>query len=212
MCSITHSFWQTMESKLKLFIIFLVFLGLFITVWKANEQKKTRSKAMQTARLSFSTPNVNVGVLQEIPVSILIDSPTTAVAGFDVIINYPADKLAVQTVHAATFLPVVLVPPQTTSGTTRIVLASKPGQAKEGSGILVTLTFKTLTRGQATVVIDPKTKLALVGQSQNALGELNSLTLSIDSAPIGRPNPTIPTATSTISPSPTPTSPSPTRR
>ncbi|MBU4099034.1 PKD domain-containing protein [Patescibacteria group bacterium] len=210
----------------KLFLIgfiFVLLVGIPITVYFLQEQQETRIRAEKSTNLTFtpdsSTTNpIKKSIGDSIPLDIMVNPGTNLVSFLKLSIQYDPDKLATDSGSAfkpnTIVFPTVLEGPIYSSGKIEVTLSVGPDPTKAIQSLAKagTITFKALanTAGQPTLVTYSSTTQVLsIGSSdqasENVLSSTTPATIIIGGTSIsptvtGTP---IPIPTSSLTPTPT---------
>lgn len=192
-------------------IIFLVLVvGLVASLFLVKQQQELRKKAAPASTISILPPNQSVRVGSEVTLTVELDTATNTVTAADIYITFDPQKVSLQSFTPGTFLPVVLIQPQTnnTTGTASITLGTQPANPPQGTGTLATLRFKGVASGSANIALTNQTRATGIGEATDILVARNGSTLTVTST--GAPTPTQsepvpPTGNPTVTLTPTPT-------
>lgn len=189
--------------------VFVLVLGLGVAVKLSQKSQENRTKASaDLVDLSLSPDKTNITPLEQVNISIGINTHTYKVSAIELQLRYDSNKFDLISLTKGDFLPNQLSY-STTSGTAKFELGSEPSNPKNGSGVLANLVLKSKNNlGSGNVKIDTSTLVAGLDSNGNAmpnslLGDAGSVDITINN-PVASPTPT-PTPTPNPTPTPTPT-------
>lgn len=193
-----------------LFVLAILIIGLIVSLKLASTSQEIRKKAATSGvslGLNPSTIN-NTASGETFSVGVTIDTGDDTVSAAELHLTYDQTKLEAQSISAGSYLPVVLSTGQVGGGNASIILGSQPTEPKKGSGILATISFKTLTPSISNIDFASSTQVAAIGKTGNVLQSANDAQVIINPLPSATPLPTltpIPTDTPipTVTPIPT---------
>ena len=159
-----------LNKRSKLLLSLLVPLILAVTGFYVNSatQKNNfdiRNRAANNpVSISFvpgTLGNYNVG--DTVSLGIELNTGDQTVSAAELHLTYDQTKLQAQNIIAGSYLPVVLQAGSVGAGNASIILGSQPSGPQKGTGIIATLTFKTLAAGASQVSFSPQTQVAAIG-------------------------------------------------
>lgn len=162
-----------MMSNLKKYVYgFLLLLLLVITVFGFFlPQKKTtgyNTKASGTgATLSFIPSPISAPIGTSFTVTVTLNTNGKIISAAELHLTYDPTKVEGQMITSAGSLPIVIVPGTIGNGAASIILGSDATTPKNNSGIVATLTFKSLSSDSSAILFSPETKVAAIGESTN---------------------------------------------
>ncbi len=171
---LSPKFKKTAAVTLTVFMVFALVLGVYIS---RKPTDLTPQASADGVDLSLQPQNVTSDKDQEFSVDVFVNPGQTGLklAAIQAKIDYDPTKLELKNVALKDFLPVPLLRPQNTSGSTKFVVGSEPSDPKAGSGVIATITFKSLVDiGSTQITFDTtKTLVAVYDRTNNVLGDAN---------------------------------------
>jgi len=184
---------RTQNSKIKYFLFFVLFLGFGFWVLRFPKA------AEAAASLSLSPATQTVEVNQTYNVGVMLNTGGSNTDAADVIINYDATKLTLETAALGDLYDNKLVTNTSVSGKVTLRASSSAGRYYNGSGTFATLTFKGKAVGSASVTFDftanSTTDSNVAYAGSDILGSVSNATYTVVAAG------TLPTAAPTFGPS-----------
>jgi hypothetical protein len=138
--------------------------------------------------LSLSSNNTSPKINETFIVAVAIDTKGENVSAVDLGIKYDADKLEATNIKPiGDFLPTILRQGKIDAANTQsgITIAlgcpidQNGGYPKSGTGVLAEITFKVKASGSTSISFGSNTAVAVVGQTANAIGTSNSVTINV---------------------------------
>lgn len=203
------------RSKLHLFfyIIFFLFLivgtlyGIYLSFFKPGSTAVKTKASTSNVDLTLIPSTITGTVGADFTVAITMNTNNKTVSAAELHLTYDSTKLEGKTITAGTYLPVILSQGTIGTGAATIILGSSPTEPKNGSGILATLTFRSLVALSSQITFSNQTKIAVMGSSTNQVGDMNGTQINFVASPTPTltPGPSV-TPTSTPTPEPSATS------
>lgn len=165
--------------------------GVYLTEQRAN----TRTQA-SGATLSLSTSSANPKVGDTFTVAASIDTGGLSASAVALEVKYDPNALELVSGTPGNFLPVVLVPVNSSEGTFNLTVGAEFANPKSGVGILAQIVFKAKTNGPTNISFGSGTAVAAVGQPSNVAGQLSpvQITIGAGSAPGSKTGSVTPTS------------------
>lgn len=186
--------------KTALLSVFVLALGLGVSVYLTQKQQNLNSKASNDpVTLSIILDKSEAQVGDKILASIALDSKSQKTSAVIVEVNFPEDLLKLESSEITDYLPTVLIKPTTTAGKFLITIGSNSTNPRSGSGVLANLTFLVKNTGTAKIEFGSESAVAVIDLDTNALEKTTSGTINISgiSTPTPTPTPTPITIAST---------------
>lgn len=182
--------------KTALLSVFVLALGLGVSVYLTQKQQNLSSKASNDpVTLSIILDKTEVKVGDKIVANIAIDSKDKKTSATIIEVTFPENILKLDFSNLTDFLPTVLIKPTTTAGKFLVTLGSTPTDPKSGPGIIANLNFTAKSIGSAKIEFGSESAVAVIGLDTNALEKTFSGTINVSGS----------SSTSTPIPTPTPT-------
>lgn len=197
-----RAFWYNMGSGKK---IIGTVLGVLILTASLGigaylvQQRQTRTRATGVD-VSLSSTNQSPKVGDTFIVTVGINTQGASVSGADLKVAFDSNLLQATAIQAGNFLPTVLTPGAISGGNATIVMGALFDQAgahpQTGTGYLAQINFTAKAAGSTSISFGTGSAVAVLGQSSNAIGTSNPITINVTSTtPTGSPGP-VPTLTS----------------
>lgn len=198
-----------LRSRLHFFFYILFFIilitgivyGIYFSFFKPGSTAIKTKATSSGVNLVIVPGTVSAPTGTDFTMTITMNTNSKRVSAAELHLTYDQTKLQGKSITAGTFLPVVLTQGSIGTGAASIILGSQPTSPATGSGIIATLSFTSLTSLTSQIGFSTDTKVTVVGETTNMVGDI----LGADINPSSTPSPTLtPTPTPTPAPSATP--------
>lgn len=144
----------------------------------------TSSNSQAATTLSLTTPKADIGINQNLPVSVMINTGTNAVIGVDLDITYNKNQVTLLDITPGSFFTSPDVANKVidnTAGRAKITIATPPNtSARQGTGTLALLTFRAVGEGSSRIDFGIDNHVAALNMTGlNALKSVTGLGITV---------------------------------
>lgn len=111
----------------------------------------------------------------EFSVSVTVDTKEKIITATELHISYDEKVLQGTSIKAGTMLSVVLKDGEFRDGDASLIIGCAPTERKKGVGLIATLTFKTLISTNTRIDFAKNTKIAVLGEANNMVGNMTGV-------------------------------------
>lgn len=174
-------------------------------MYLVGQRQLVSPKAAPATTLSLTSTNASPSTGQTFTVNVNIDTASNTVSAAELHIAYTGAAVAAQSIAAGSFfLSPTVIGAQVGTGTADITILGGIGGAKQGNGVLATITFRAENAGSSTISVAPNTAVSGIGEgSQNVFVSATPVTITVQTG--SNPTPTPTPAGGDSDPTPTPT-------
>lgn len=174
-------------------------------MYLVRQQQLIIPRAAPATILSLTPSNSSPAAGSTFTVSVNINTAENTVSAAELHIAYTGAAIAAQSIAAGSFFDnPTTIGAQVGAGTADITLLGGIGGAKQGSGVLATITFRAENTGSSTISVAQNTAISGTGEgSQNVFVSATPATITVQAG--SNPTPTPTPAGGDRDPTPTPT-------